>query len=157
MRELRSEIEIGASAVRIWEVLTEFDRYPDWNPFIRRVKGQPERGRRLEVHLKPPGGRGITLRPRVLQADPPYVLRWLGRLGIPGLFDGEHVFEIDSLSSGRCRFIQRERFRGVLVPLAGPVLQDASKGFAAMNRALKTRCEAGFGRPVEPDALEPSP
>jgi uncharacterized protein YndB with AHSA1/START domain len=35
MKELHTEIEIDASAERVWDILTDFASYPQWNPFIR--------------------------------------------------------------------------------------------------------------------------
>src|SRR5437870_334548 len=67
-------------------------------------------------------------------------LRWLGRLGLPRLFDGEHIFQIEPLGPTRTRFIQRERFRGLLVPLMARSLnRDARRGFEEMNHALQAR------------------
>ncbi len=42
MSELNSEIEIGASPERVWQLLTDFDRSPAWNPFIRSISGRAE-------------------------------------------------------------------------------------------------------------------
>ncbi len=84
-----------------------------------------------------------TFRPTVLVAEPNRELRWLGRLFMPGLFDGEHSFSIEPLGEGRVRFDQRERFRGVLVPLLSKMLDsDMRSGFEEMNRALKLRAES---------------
>ena len=145
MKELRTEIEINAPAARIWHILTDFASYPDWNPFLRWVRGEARTGARLEVRIQPSGTRGMTFRPTVLRADPERELRWLGYLGVPGLFDGEHEFTIARLSGGHLlvRFVQRERFTGVLVPLLFKLLErDTRRGFEEMNRALKTRAEA---------------
>ena len=49
MKELYSEIEIAASAERVWRLLTDFASYPRWNPFIRSIGGRPIPGERLEV------------------------------------------------------------------------------------------------------------
>jgi len=54
MKELHSEIEINASAERVWDILTDFASYPQWNPFIRSISGELEVGERLEVRLEPP-------------------------------------------------------------------------------------------------------
>jgi uncharacterized protein YndB with AHSA1/START domain len=54
MRELTAEIEIAASPDRVWEVLTDLDAYPAWNPFIRRASGELREGARLEVVIQPP-------------------------------------------------------------------------------------------------------
>jgi uncharacterized protein YndB with AHSA1/START domain len=57
-RELQTEIDIAAPAERVWRILTDFDAYPDWNPFIRKIQGRPEPSGKLEVRIEPPGGRG---------------------------------------------------------------------------------------------------
>lgn len=99
-------------------------------------------GERLIVRLQPPGGRGMTFKPEVLEATPPRVLRWLGQLGMKGIFDGEHAFEIEPLDAGRSRFIHSETFRGILIPVFGGMLSKTAEGFREMNEALKRRAEA---------------
>ena len=142
MKELRSQIEIEAPAARVWQVLTDFAAYPEWNPFIRRVNGRPEVDEQLVVRMRPSGTKGMTFRPTVLKAEPNRQLRWLGHLLMPGLFDGEHVFEIEELDQDRVLFTQREIFRGLLVPLLARSLdRDTQRGFEEMNRALRERAE----------------
>ena len=88
----------------------------------------------------------MTFRPTVLAVEPARGLRWVGHLLIPGLFDGEHQFEIQPLGPGRVRFVQQERFTGVLVPLFARNLDAHTlPGFNAMNAALKARAEAAVG------------
>jgi hypothetical protein len=142
VKELRSEIEIGAPPERVWRVLTDFAAYPEWNPFIRRVSGRPEVDERLVVRMRPSGTRGITFRPTVMKVEPSRELRWLGHLLVPGIFDGEHIFEIEELERDRVRFVQREVFKGLLVPLLARSLdRDTQRGFEEMNRALRERIE----------------
>lgn len=142
MKELRTEIEIEASPERVWQLLTDFDRFPEWNPFIRRASGKVETGAKLDVYLQPSNARGMSFRPTVLKAEPNRELRWLGRLFMPGLFDGEHIFTIESQVENRVRFVQREIFTGLLVPLFARRLDtDIRRDFEEMNQALKERAE----------------
>jgi hypothetical protein len=141
MRELLSEIEIAAPPERVWEVLTDFDAYPEWNPFMRSVLGSGETGSRVTVRIEPPGARGMTFKPTILTAEPQRELRWLGRLFVPGLFDGEHRLAIEPLDDGRSRFVQSERFTGLLVGLFAKTLAATQRGFEQMNLALKRRVE----------------
>ena len=142
MKELRSEIEIQASAERVWQLLTDFASFPQWNPFIRKASGTIRVGERLEVYIQPSGASGMTFRPTVLTAEPNRELRWLGHLLISGLFDGEHSFTIEPLGESRVRFTQREVFTGLLVPLFARGLDtDTRRGFEEMNQALKARAE----------------
>jgi len=141
-KELRTEIEIEAPAERVWQVLTDFAAFPHWNPFIRKATGEAKTGARLEVYIQPSRARGMTFRPTVIRAEPNRELSWLGRLFVRGLFDGEHVFTIEPVGSGRVRFAQRELFSGLLVPLFARGLDaDTRRGFEEMNQALKARAE----------------
>lgn len=142
MRELRTDVVINAPPARVWEVLTDFRSYPEWNPFITRIDGEPVPGTGLEVRIEPPGGRVMTFKPKVLVAEPSRELSWLGRLLVPGLFDGEHHFEIEPIGGDRSRLVQREIFRGLLVSLFAGTLAKTEQGFEQMNRALKARSES---------------
>ena len=143
MKELHSQIEINASAERVWDILSDFASYPQWNPFIRRISGELKVGERLEVRLEPPDSRGITLRPTVLRAEPNRLMRWVGHLFVPGLFDGEHTLATEPLGENRVRFVQHEAFKGVLVRLLARSLdKNTLRGFEEMNVALKERAEA---------------
>jgi hypothetical protein len=142
MKELHSEIEIQASSERVWKILTDFAKFPEWNPFMRRASGQVKAGARLEVYLQPSGAQGMTFRPVVLDAEPNRELRWLGNLFVPGLFDGEHILTIEPLDANRVRFVQREIFTGILATLLMRILTESTqRGFEEMNRALKARAE----------------
>ncbi len=141
MRELRREIEIDAPPERVWAVVTDFAAYPEWNPFIRRVSGELREGARLEVRIEPPGARATTFKPTVRAVEANRELRWLGRLLLPGIIDGEHSLRIEPLEGGRSRFVQSERLTGVLVRLVKGTLAKTEVGFEQMNTALKTQVE----------------
>lgn len=141
MEELRTEIEFEGTPEEVWAVLTDLPAYPEWNPFIERVDREFLVGGKLDVRLQPVGERGITMHPTVLVAEPGRELRWIGHLMIPGIFDGEHSFLIEEAGPGRVRFVQSERFGGILLPLMWKKLRDGgtAKGFRAMNEALARR------------------
>jgi hypothetical protein len=141
-KQLDAEVEVQASPERIWEVLTDFAAYQEWNPFIVRAAGQAVPGHRLELDLRLPGRRATTIRPEVLDAEPGRHLRWLGRLPVPGLFAGEHHFTIEPAGPGRSRVRQHEEFRGLLVPLLlAMIARPTLEAFHQMNQALAARAE----------------
>ena len=74
-------------------------------------------------------------------ALPERELRWIGRFLVPGLFDGEHSLRIERLDNNRSRFVQSERFSGLLVGLVKGTLAKTEAGFEQMNTALKARVE----------------
>jgi hypothetical protein len=141
--ELNSEIEIKAAPETVWNLLTDVSRFPEWNPFIRRLRGELKAGQKLVVFIQPSGTRGMEFNPVVLNVEPNRELRWLGRLVFPGLFDGEHIFQIEPLGDVLVRFRQREIFSGVLVPLLKSSLEtDTRRGFNEMNQKLKELAES---------------
>ena len=140
--DLHTEIEIDAAPETVWAILTDLTAYPDWNPFITSAEGNVAVGERLVNRLEPPGGKAMTFKPTVTEVDDGRVLEWLGRLGVPGVFDGRHRFEVVPDGDGT-RLVHSEHFTGALVPFMKKSLDtNTVAGFEAMNTALKTRAEA---------------
>ena len=142
MRAISASIDIAAAPERVWAVLADLHAYPEWNPFIRSASGQLAVGARLTLWMVPTGGRAMTFRPTVLAARPGELLRWIGRLVVPGIFDGTHQFALEDLG-GHTRLTQSETFRGLLVPFTGKTIARTEADFHALNRALKERAECG--------------
>jgi hypothetical protein len=142
MYRISTSIDISAEPGTIWNILKDFPRYGEWNPFIRSITGSTQVGSRLDIFLQPSGTKGMRFRPRLLEFSENERIRWLGRLWVPRLFDGEHSFSLTRNADGSVRFVQEEKFRGVLVPLLKRSLEnDTKRGFEEMNRALKARSE----------------
>ncbi|MGH3914841.1 MAG: FAD-binding protein [Pseudonocardiaceae bacterium] len=141
--QLRSEVEIDASPERVWAVLTDFPSFPRWNPFIRSAHGRLRPGEQLTIKLRL-GRRLMTFRPRVTVVDEPRELRWLARQWVPGLFDVDRRFLIESVGATGSRFVQSESGSGVLAPVLMPLMRRGIlRGYHALNAALKSRVEDG--------------
>lgn len=143
-RTIERSIEIDRSPEVVWQVLSDFPKYSDWNPFIRHIEGNLKVGGKLRVHISPNGKKGMKFRPTVTAAIAPSTFTWIGKLGVRGLFDGEHTFNLRDLGAGRTALTQGETFTGVLVRLFGGGLEATAEGFDQMNRALKERCESSL-------------
>lgn len=139
-RTIQTDVIINASSSKVWQVLKDFEAYPQWNPFILQMSGSARPGEQLTIGLNLSGST-ITIQPTVLVVQPERELRWIGRLFIPGVFDGEHSFIIEPQGESRVHFVQSETFNGVLVPFSGTILRDTERGFQEMNLALKKRVE----------------
>ena len=139
MKNIQTEILINTDITKVWDVLMNFDNYPKWNPFITSISGEPKLGSRLTVSIKPPGGKGMTFKPRVLAFETNKELRWLGHLLFTGFFDGEHKFELIDNGNGTTTFKQSEKFKGIFVALLN--IENTKKGFEAMNEKLKEMAE----------------
>ena len=70
MKKLLTEITISTSPQQVWNILTDFNSYPNWNPFIKSISGNQTIGSQLNVVIQPPGSSGMTFKPNILQFDP---------------------------------------------------------------------------------------
>jgi hypothetical protein len=127
MHRLGTEIEIAATAERIWSVLMDFSGSVRWSPVVPSIAGLPTVGETLSVFIQSHGSGGMRFRPNVLAVERQCEFRRTGKLVIPGLFDGEHFLVLKSQSDARVVFHQGEVFSGVLVPLVKPSLDRPTR------------------------------
>jgi hypothetical protein len=140
-KEIVTEIEINAPPSRVWQILMDFEKYPAWNPFIKKISGVATRNEKLEVHMPDPRGGTMVFTPTVLVAEKDRELRWLGR-SEGDVFNGEHRFRIELMGNNKVHFMQIEKFTGSMVESLEEWLDTAVKqNFEDMNRALKQRAE----------------
>jgi len=132
-----TNVDIDAPKEAVWDVLIDFPSYSEWNPSMR-IEGTPEVGKKLVVHLSRDG---MTFKPEVLVATPNKELRWLGKLGFHGIFDGEHYFVLTTNGDGTTRLNHGERFSGALLALARGSTKNGAGGYEAFSLALKQRVE----------------
>ena len=143
MKKIQTEIIVDASPDHIWQMLTDFTKYPNWNPFIKEINGRAHQGEHLKVRIHPPDGKAMSFAPQLIKVVPKRELRWLGHLWIKGLFDGEHYFKLIPLPDGQTKLIHGEAFRGLLSGLIlSQIREKTRRGFIAMNHALKKACES---------------
>lgn len=141
-KEIKTKIRIEASPAKVWAILTDFDKYPEWNPFIKSIKGDVAVGNKIVARIEPPEAKGMTFKPTVLAFDTNKEFRWIGHLLVKGLFDGEHKFELIDNGDGSTTFVQSEKFGGILVPLFKKMLdKNTVNGFNQMNKKLKEMAE----------------
>lgn len=143
MKNIETEIVIDAKPDVVWQTLMKTDEYEEWNPFVRKLEGNIEKGSQIEITLKQLNGKEIGLKPTVTELIPNKEFRWQGKLFIKGVFDAEHYFKLESKDNNKTKFIHGENFGAVLMPFMGGVLKSTEEGFKAMNEELKVRCERG--------------
>ena len=141
-RLLKIEIKINASSEKVCSIFTDLERYGEWNHFIKNAQGKVQVEQRLEVLISPPKSKEIVLKPVVKSVIENSEFIWLGRFLFPGIFDGEHIFNIESLGDQKL-LVQKENFSGILVPMIWSSLNTNTRvGFELMNKALKERPES---------------
>jgi hypothetical protein len=120
----------------------DFEKYPEWNPFVISISGKAAVGETIKIVLQQPEGKTMTFKPKLLACEENKEFRWLGHLLIKGIFDGEHVFKMKEIAGNKTKLVQSENFKGMLVSMFWKDLNTKTiKGFEMMNKALKSRAE----------------
>jgi len=128
-----TQVQIAASPQEVWAVLSDFEAYENWNPFLTLIAGKMTVGEALRVHFTSQAFGDMDLYPTVLIVEPGEEFRWKGILLVPGLFDGEHFFKLEPHKGGT-RLVHGESFSGLL--LWAFDLNVMKDDFNAMNQEL---------------------
>lgn len=141
MYEINNQVRIGAPIEQVWQVLTDFKRFPEWNPVIRRVNGDLIVGRPVVMTASSPAGeRQWTCHISRLEPGRAFAWRFTDRHRL--LYRGEHTFYLTATDEHTTYYIDRETFYGLLVPSRRNQLGTATlAGMVAMGDALKLRAE----------------
>ncbi len=139
-----SSIEIAAPIDLVWQVMTEVERYHEWNPFIVSVysDGKLEVGGAMTLHVRWAGGGGAKSRERVTRMDRPHAFEYCftGWMSTLALVRATRIQTLEELAPGATRYNTREEFRGLI---AGAIpLAKVQQGFVAHAQALKARAES---------------
>lgn len=137
-KTVSATIQIDAPPAAVWAALTDLAAYPRWNPLFPEATGQVAVGSRLTLKTVQANGRTMTVKPKILTAEPNTELRWSA--GLPGIIGGEHAFTLTPADRGT-RLLQTETFRGILVPLSGKTIAAAETSYQKLNEALKQHVE----------------
>ena len=143
---------INAPVETVWETMTEFDKYPDWNPLNRFFKLDSEAAPNHFVTFGPSWG------PYNLDEDGPLpepdmnqhemITVWeenccLAYADIRPYLKAERVQHVSLLENSSTRYHTYERISGIFSPVVkwkfGPRIVA---GFEVNGLALKRRCEA---------------
>lgn len=143
MKTLHTSITINAPRADVWKALLYHEAYPTWNPFITRIEGTPTPGHTLNIQLQLQGQSPMTIAPKVVVNESEREFKWRGSLGIKGVFDGEHFFQLEAINERQTRLVHGENFSGILSGLMLMLIgKKTESGFKAMNEALKAHVEA---------------
>ena len=137
MKTVSATTQIDAPPMAVWAVLTDLGRYPEWNPLFREASGEVAVGERITLRaVQPANGRLMTVKAKIVAADPGAELRWASAL--PAIMSGEHSFVLTPLNGGT-RLAQTEIYGGLLAATVSVPRTETI--FQAMNDALKQRVE----------------
>jgi uncharacterized protein YndB with AHSA1/START domain len=107
-------VEIAAPSKVVWEVLTDLDRYPEWNPFCLSATSSLEMGASVEMVLADYTGNGGTFlnTEYVCAFVPERLLSWELRATPESPYAARRDQVIEPSTEGTCRYYSTDAFLG---------------------------------------------
>ena len=139
MKTYQAQIDIDAPPEVVWGTLVDFANYPQWNPFIREATGEVVEGGLITIRV----ARVPRSLPAIIRTvNAPHELTWEAAIPFNAFFP-RYIRRLERLPGNRTRFINREEFRGVLIPFVRPGLDLLLKPlYIKSGMALKAYVEA---------------
>jgi hypothetical protein len=141
---VETSLEINAPKERVWDVLTRFREWDEWNPVITRLRATLSPSTPLSFTIAV-SGRELRSRAEMIKVEHGRELRWRGPPSaiLGRAIRGEHYLVVEGAAVGKSRIVHGEQFAGLLVPLIWKRLRsDLEAAYSEMNRAIKLRAEA---------------
>lgn len=141
-RAVEHRIGVQAPAEVVWEVVSDFESWKDWNPLHRKAEGQLKIGTILTLEQHLPGEPPRVIQPIVQDWVPYEQLHWRSsRLG--GFVTAIRYLEIESMGDTNSTFSNGELFMGLLLRFVGREERRKLKAaFTEMGEAVRDRAEA---------------
>jgi len=139
-------IDIDAPKEKVFKVVCDTERYPEWHPSMKNIKGKLELNRWIVLHMGEKHKRGVKIPVIVSVLGDNEKLEWQGSLFKKGAlrkaFLVRHAFYVEDLGNGKTRFTNEEEFYGVLSKPVSLMRASFLSGYAKVNMALKNYLES---------------
>jgi hypothetical protein len=142
---IEKDVQVEAPADAVWRVLTDFARYPEWNPFVRECETSLKPGTPIRMQVALVGTQQVD---EVIESCTPGMGFVYHMKPYPlGALSSRRSHEIVALGPDRSRYRSYFHLEGWLMPLVRALMgARLERGFAGMTTALKERAERTWAR-----------
>lgn len=138
------KVQIDAPASLVWQVLTDLDRYAQWNSFCPRIESTLRLGDPVNMHISVPGTDQTLLVVETLVAfEPERLLSWEMRPSPQNKDAARRDQYIEPLGQDRCAYFTTDIFLGLN---ADTIMREqgawVKQAFDSVALDLKKRAEA---------------
>ncbi len=139
--KIQEKKPVSAAPEKVWKVLTGFEEYRDWNPFLQKIDGPLELEAPLNISMA-----GLPSKRQRFSVSGIVQNKYFSFTAVSVLggwwYHSEHVFRIVLQNGGSIEFVNEAYCHGLSLKFSKNKLSGLlRKGMAAMNNALKRRCE----------------
>lgn len=139
MKSYHTEIEIQQPIEKVWDALTDFENYPEWNPLVKTLRGTLVEGEEIKAYIIP---LKREVGAKLVEFRSPQALAWQGALLAPWFIKVYHYYHLEKVDAQTCLLKHGEEFSGTFSwAVPNSILKKMTKVFEAHNEALKKRVE----------------
>ncbi len=135
-KSVHHEITINAAPEKVWDILTNMDEYPNWNPVMKLLEGEVQEGNKVKYKFTQDEKSISEIDAIVVQVIPNKLLNQKG--GIPLILTFNHRYVLES-TGNLTKVIIHEDYKGIGVNFWNP--QPVEEAYKRLNVALKNRVE----------------
>jgi len=141
-RAVEHRLGVQAPAEIVWEVVSDFETWHQWNPLYRKAEGQMKIGTTLTLEQHLPGQPATVIAPLVQDWVPYEQLHWRSsRMG--GFVTAIRYLEIENMGPQNSTFSNGELFMGLLLRfISREERRQLRAAFTQMGEAVRDRAEA---------------
>src|SRR5579872_6494461 len=139
---LDETVDIEAPAELVWEVIVDFARYAEWNPFVLECRSSLKVGDPIDLRVQ------LMSRPQwqretIFEHVPGRIVRYGIRGNALGALASSRSNEVTAVDARHSQYHMHFELTGWLAPLVRVLLgRRMLKGFHGMTAGIKTRAEA---------------
>jgi len=139
---IEHDLEVKASADAVWQVITDFDSYKQWNPFLLDCESSMQPGEPIDLTVQL--GKQVRQEQEIIDTVTPgkgFTYRMKPMPG--GALSSHRIHEITVIDENTCRYRSRFELQGWLSPVVKlAVGKHLLSGFGGMSHGIKDRAEA---------------
>ncbi|MEM9051331.1 MAG: SRPBCC domain-containing protein [Bacteroidota bacterium] len=136
-KSVHHEITIDATPEKVWQVLTDMEKYPEWNPTMQLVSGEVKEGNKVRYQFTQDPENVSEMDAVVVEVSPNEVLNQKG--GMPMILTFDHRYIIEE-SGNQTKMTIHEDYAGIGVNFWNP--KAVEEAYGRLNEALKARVES---------------
>ncbi len=140
---IKTEIEIQAPPEKVWDIITDIDKWHEWSPTINASKGKAAVGATVSITMmsKEAGKDGPKYNPEIIRLDMPTIFHWRAHMMAGFIFTNEKIIELEKTELGT-KVTHKETFKGLMATLMkGQMDKGVPPMLTMMNDALKKLAE----------------
>lgn len=142
-KKVDTQIEINATRDQVWNVLTDFERMPEWSDSFQGIEGEfKEKGKATAIFKSPYGKKkNMRFNHTLIEFEEGVSFGWSDPF-LMGMKD-HHVYKLEELPNGNTLFIHTDRVKGGATFLLGGFMAKNMKSlYLKFNQDLKKRVES---------------